>query len=150
MPTPFEEIHNLNVAAWKAYRAWEQEVVTFSNQLSEELRLQLDWDSSTMRRVEYDSKRLDPDAKINPGGFSDPNGYHFALRFEVGTYWTQRPFTVRRGAEKGSFVVKSGDVETVVTLAERTTVEPLVRLVVEQLRELVFASSLASVTGFTG
>jgi hypothetical protein len=103
-----------------------------------------------MHRVEFDSKRLDAEARLSPRGYSDANGYHFALRFEVGNLWTQRVFTVRRGIEKGSYVVKSGAVETVVSLADRPTVAPIVALVVEQLRELVLGHSLASATGFTG
>ncbi len=150
MSTPFEEIHNLNVASWKAYVAWERELLTFSNELIEELCAQLDWDKSALRRVHFDAKSLDGDARVCPGGFSDGSGYHFALRFELANLWAQRHFTVLRGSEKGAYVVKSAGLETVVSLADRSTVEPLVAALVTQLREMVLSHSLASVTGFTG
>jgi hypothetical protein len=150
MATPFEVIHQLNASAWKAYLAWERELVAFSTELSEELCVQLDWDRSAVRRVQIDGSSLADGARACPGGFADAQGYNFILRFDLGNLWTQRGFTVRRGADKGAYLVKCEDLETVVSLADHATVAPIVSALVEQLRATVLNHALASVTGFVG
>ena len=149
MTTKYDDIEKLQKDARGAFMTWEGEMVDFSAKFLGALRGALGWPETSFARLDRQHHEVPAGSRLGPGGYTDNEGYHFAVRISVTNIWLQVVFTVKRAPGDGVFDVKIGDESfAAVNLREIPTLTPIVDGVAKEMRKLVLAAEFDALTGF--
>jgi len=148
MTTKYDEIEKLQKDARGAFLAWEADMVDFSTKFLNALRGALGWPEMGFARLDRQHHEVPAGSRFGPGGYTDKEGYHFAVRISVTNTWLQVVFTAKK-AKDGVFDVKIGDESfAAVDLREIGTLTPIVDDVASEMRKLVLGAEFDALTGF--
>lgn len=146
--TNYDEIEKLQKEARAAFTAWEAEMVDFSTKFLSALRASLGWPDSGFARLERQPHELPHGSRPGPGGYTDKEGYHFAVRISAGVAWLQVVFTAKKSSS-GGFDVKIGNESfAAIDLKEIASLAPIVDDLTAEMRKLVLAAEFVELTGF--
>ena|SRR6185295_2936347 len=150
MTTKYDDIEKLQKDARTAFVAWVAEMVDFSTKFLGALRGALGWPETSFARLDRQHHEVPPGSRLGPGGYTDKEGYHFAVRISVTNIWLQVVFTVKKAKTgEGVFDVKIGDdAFAAVDLREIGTLTPIVDGVAREMRKLVLGAEFDLLTGF--
>jgi hypothetical protein len=148
--TKYDELEKLQKNARAAFAAWEAEMVDFSTKFLGALRGVLGWPETSFARLDRQPHELPQGSRMGPGGYTDKEGYHFALRISVTNAWLQVVFTTKKN-DAGTFDVKIGDESfAAIDLREVGSLRAIASDVTTAMRKLVLAAEFQELTGFAG
>ena len=148
MMTKYDELETLQKNARGAFAAWEQEMVDFSTKFLGALRGALGWPETSFARLDRQPHEVPHGARLGPGGYTDKEGYHFAVRISVTHAWLQVVFTTKKSSA-GTFDIKIGDESfSAIDLKDVGSLRAIVDDVTEAMRKLVLAAEFNELTGF--
>lgn len=146
--TNYDEIEKLQMEARAAFTAWEAEMVDFSTKFLGALRAALGWPEMSFARLDRQPHEVPQGSRPGPGGYTDNEGYHFAVRISVTNAWLQIVFTAKKSS-RGTFDVKIGDESFAsIDLKEISTLVPIVDDLMAEMQKLVLAAEFVDLTGF--
>jgi hypothetical protein len=146
--TNYDDIEKLQKEARAAFTAWEAEMVDFSTKFLSALRAALGWPETSFARLDRQPHEMPHGSRPGPGGYTDKEGYHFAVRISVGVAWLQVVFTAKK-SRTGAFDVKIGDESFAsIDLKEMSSLAPIVDDLTAEMEKLVLAAEFVEVTGF--
>jgi hypothetical protein len=148
--TKYDELEKLQEEARAAFIAWQTEMVDFSTKFLAALRAALGWPEMSFTRLDRQPHELPQGTRPGPGGYTDKEGYHFAVRISVTNAWLQVVFTAKKTGA-GSYDVKIGDESfSAIDLKEIASLRPIVDDLTGEMRKLVLAAEFVELTGFEG
>lgn len=146
--TNYDEIEKLQKEARAAFTAWEAEMLDFSMKFLSALRAALGWPETSFARLDRHPHEVPQGSRLGPGGYTDNEGYHFALRISVTNAWLQIVFTAKKSS-RGTFDVKIGDESFAsIDLKEISSLAPIVDDLTAAMQKLVLAAEFVELTGF--
>lgn len=144
----YEKILRTQAVAQAAYAAWEKEMVTFSTEFLAALCSELGWPEEGFQRLNIGQHEVPSDGRLAPGGYTDPNGYHFAARLVVGRSWLQLVVTASRAGEE-TYDVKVGAETFRIALSDKASFAPLVEDIVNEMTKTILRIEAGAQTGAT-
>jgi len=146
--TTYDGPEKLQKNARAAFAAWEAEMVDFSTKFLGALRGALGWPETSFVRLDRQPHEVPHGGRPGPGGYTDKEGYHFAVRISVTHAWLQVVFTTKKN-DAGTFDVKIGDESfSAIDLRELGSLRGIVDDVMQAMRKLVLAAEFDELTGF--
>jgi hypothetical protein len=147
--TKYDELEKLQKSARAAFAAWEAEMVDFSTKFLGALRGALGWPETSFARLDRQPHEVPHGGRLGPGGYTDNEGYHFAVRISVTHAWLQVVFTAKKN-DAGTFDIKIGDESfSAIDLREVGSLRAIVEDVTATMRKLVLAAEFHELTRFS-